>query len=202
MIMKNVILKTVLLALIFIATGTALKGQEKGTSEFGLGYGVITSNDIINVFSDALVYSGSLGNISVENEKSSGAFYAEYNYAVAKGWILGADLVYERFTKDIMVNNTLSGSEKDNVLTIAFKTNYSYLNKPNFRLYSGVGIGYSNVSKKIEDNNEVKPEDENNGNFNFHVTGLGVRFGEKLAIKSEIGFGYKGLLSAGLSYQF
>ncbi|MCK4288204.1 MAG: hypothetical protein KAW86_03280, partial [Bacteroidales bacterium] len=50
---------------------------------------------------------------------------------------------------------------------------------------------------------DIGQEQTNNINhFNFQITAVGVRLGKSLGGFMELGFGYKGLLNFGLSYQF
>lgn len=43
---------------------------------------------------------------------------------------------------------------------------------------------------------------DNSSYFNYKVTALGLRVGKKLAGFLELGFGFTGIVSAGISYQF
>ncbi|PIF01029.1 MAG: hypothetical protein CR994_03000 [Maribacter sp.] len=197
--------KSKILVLVLTLFGmSALDAQEKGISEVGVGYGIATSNELIQIFTNGLIYPASLGTINTDNQQSSGAIYAEYNYAVANRLMIGGDIVYERFTEDVRSNNTLIGKQTENVFTIAIKSNYNYISKPNFRLYSGIGLGYSMTNQKFESNGNTNTDvsDDNTGGFNFHLAGLGIRVGNKMAFKAELGFGYKGIISGGLNYRF
>ncbi|MFT6797792.1 MAG: hypothetical protein ACJART_002946, partial [Maribacter sp.] len=74
-------------------------------------------------------------------------------------------------------------------ITIAIETDYRYISKPSFQMYSGIGLAYFTTG-------------EYDTNFSFQGTALGFRVGKKLAAYAELGFGYKGIAQIGASYQF
>ncbi|MFT7073036.1 MAG: hypothetical protein ACJAX3_002028, partial [Patiriisocius sp.] len=74
-------------------------------------------------------------------------------------------------------------------ITFALETDYRYVSKPSFQMYSGVGLAYFT-------------SDEYNTNLSFQVNALGFRVGKKLAAYAELGFGYRGMINVGASLQF
>lgn len=194
-----------LLPLFILILGYSIaNAQEKGASDLRIGYGIGTSNDMLNLLTDAITYPASLGTITYTNEVNSGAIFLEYNYAIKNKLTLGVDLVYEGFFKDVVSFDTVIGKQRDNTLTFGVKCDYNYLSKPTVRLYSGIALAFSLMMQQFTSNDPATTgvTNANNGAFNFQVTGIGVRYGKQIAGFAELGFGYKGILSAGLSFQF
>nr|WP_315028735.1 outer membrane beta-barrel protein [uncultured Chryseobacterium sp.] len=170
--------------LLSLLIGSSLfKSQTKGSSEIKISYGLGTSTDFINTFNTIFT----LGYGPYE-KKNSGAFIIEYNYAVKDRWVVGADLVYQQMTREYLDES----SEKSHNYTVAVKSDYNYISKPKFRMYSGLGLGLT-----MEKSSNPS---QNMSHFNFQLTGLGIRLGGRLGVNAELGFGYKGIVNAGLAY--
>ena len=78
---------------------------------------------------------------------------------------------------------------------------YSYLNKGNFALYERLGAGEALYKQKYT-SNEGKKDTNDNVHFNFQITPIGIKYGSRFGVFAEAGFGYKGILSAGLFARF
>ncbi|PXW18318.1 outer membrane protein with beta-barrel domain [Chryseobacterium sp. CBTAP 102] len=198
--MTNRLNKIFIYSLIFNAC--MLNAQQKGTSEIKIGYGVLSSNEIGKVFSDIITAPFSYAEPKATDEKHSGALFIGYNYAIKDNWTIGTDLVYERYTASVKDQNHIIASQKNDIYTLAVNSTYSYISKPKFRMYSGVGLGYTFSNEKLSPNqSDVQSMYSKNSSFNFQVIGAGVRIGGKLAGFAELGFGYKGIINLGISYQ-
>lgn len=193
----------ILIAIVLILSISTTKAQEKGTSEISIGYGVGTNNQIVDAFGEIFTYPVTLGTIKYSDEKSSNGIHIGYKYAVIDKLMVGATVTYEKNSKTVNANDTKIGSETENIYTFAIEGNYRYVSKESFQMYSGLGLGYTNSAQKFDSTDtNVANRNDNTGNFNFQVTAVGFRFGKKIAFFTELGLGYKGILSAGLSYQF
>jgi hypothetical protein len=83
-----------------------------------------------------------------------------------------------------------------NYWQILARIKFNYLNKPNFSMYSGAGIGIAMNYYK---------EDAGNGREllpGWQFTFLGFRWGRDVAFVGELGVGSLYLLNLGLSYKF
>jgi hypothetical protein len=201
--MKTQIKKS-LLPILFFCTFFAAHSQEAKTNELTLGYGVITTSSSLDFFKNFFLlpaFTG--GSHRAENYTYSGASYISYSHTLKDNFSIGAELVYERISKDIFTSSTKDGRQIDNNLTIAAHAKYSYIVNPKFRMYSGLGAGYTTTQAKFTpvENSLYKASKGNIGSFNVHVTALGFRFGKKAAVSAELGFGYKGIANIGFSYQ-
>ncbi|RVU90347.1 hypothetical protein EH230_05225 [Flavobacterium columnare] len=198
--MKNTNFKKIGL-LLLLSSFFNSNAQEKRTSEFRVSYGVVSTNSIINTVTDILTTPGTLGAITVDNKISSGVFTISYSYALVDKLNLGLDLAYEAFVSDVISNGKIVNKQKEDDITLALKSNYNYLSKNKFRLYSGLGIGYTLIKNRTNDLSSQGLSFDNSSRFNFQITGIGFRYGGKLGISAEAGLGYKGILNAGISYQ-
>ncbi|OWP84455.1 hypothetical protein BWK59_05185 [Flavobacterium davisii] len=198
--MKNTNFKKIGL-LLLLSSFFNSNAQEKRTSEFRVSYGVVSTNSIINTVTDILTTPATLGAITVDNKISSGVFTISYSYALVDKLNLGLDLAYEAFVSDVISNGKIVNKQKEDDITLALKSDYNYLSKNKFRLYSGLGIGYTLIKNRTNDLSSHGLSFDNSSRFNFQITGIGFRYGGKLGISAEAGLGYKGILNAGISYQ-
>lgn len=83
-------------------------------------------------------------------------------------------------------------------LYIAAGVRFDYFHKNITDLYSGFTLG-ANVRFHTT---ESTPLLMTTSRFTWQITALGVRFGKKVYGNVELGYGYKGLLSAGVGYRF
>jgi hypothetical protein len=186
---------------IFVLFNSTIFSQDKGTSNIKAGIGVFSSSSLLDITSNLVFSSLSAGTVKYDNISGFGALYLTYEYAIANGLMLGATFVYESVTEDIFIGENPSGEVSHNHFTTGLEANYHYISGELFQMYSGVGVGYTTQSDKY-DGSESNVEDGSDSYFNFQINALGFRYGSNFGIFAEVGFGYKGLLNAGLSYQF
>lgn len=169
--------------------------------EISGGVGIGTSIELVDIFSDLFSSALTAGGYSADNSSYSGGIYLGYKYLVQPKIGIGGSLIYEHSSSDIFVNQVRDGKEKTNYYTIAAEADYRYINKTNFTIYSGLGIGYTVFSEKYTpDSGEETNSDT--GNINFQVTAIGAKFGNKIGGYAEAGFGYKGILAIGAFVRF
>ncbi len=179
-----------------------MNAQEQGTSQISVGYGVLSSNLIIDALTEIITYPASLGTITYDNESSTGSIFLTYKYAAQDRWMIGGTFVYESLKKDVIVAGVNSGEQKNNSYTIAFETDYRYISSSLFQMYSGAGIGYTFSDEEFTSSSNANNNiSDNGGNVNFQITALGIRLGDDIAFFAEGGFGYKGIINAGISFQ-
>jgi len=190
-----------LLCVLFAAVSLLSYGQQTGTRDLNVSVGALTGNDLINVVSEIVVIGASLGNITYDNNTGSPAIVIDYKLAVKNNWFLFADGVYQSFGKDIFVSGSAVGKVRDTFVTIGLGTEYHYVHGSWFQMYSGVSLAYTReFSNYTGSSNDIS--DSGNGFMSLQVNALGFRFGKKLAAFTEFGYGYKGIASLGLSFQF
>ncbi|MDA9057135.1 hypothetical protein N9K49_04750 [Flavobacteriaceae bacterium] len=186
--------------------------QTQGTSEINVSLGDATFEDFRVALDDVVssivttVISGQ--ELTYSDGGRLTGYTAHYGYAVKDRWMLGASLAYQTVHRKLLLDNKESGKSSSAVYSFGVETDYRYISNKSFQMYSGLGAGYAfgKSSFTLEDPNlEFKDKnktDDKINYFTFHVTALGFRVGKKLAAFAEIGFGYKGILNGGISYQF
>ncbi len=178
------------------------QAQTKSSSDLSLSIGQGTSQEFLSTFEDIIdKFVG--GTITYGDRQTIPGITIRYSKAIKDRWLLGGVFGYQTQSKDVFVSGTKSGKIETNLYTVALESDYRYISKPSFRLYSGLGLGYTFGKNNYDGNNSsISLNRKSQNYFNFQATALGFRFGEQLGIFAELGFGYKGVLNAGLSYQF
>jgi hypothetical protein len=114
---------------------------------------------------------------------------------------VGVELVYGQTKTEFSYSNTATTTATSKWFTVMAKGSYIYfrdgLNVPNVELYGGVAVGSS-----FRDANAGTGSNAKNKNMSYlayQLTPFGVRTGQKVGFWAEVGYGYKGLLNAGIS---
>lgn len=165
--------------------------------ELTVGYGILSTNEIFGVFSDVLATSLTGGNYSKTDSKWIGNLIASYKYTPVNRLEVGLTYAFNRNTATINMNKVPSGKATTNYHTLAAEVQYNYINKPFLRLYSAAGAGYTAYMEHYKPN-AGSAENKTSGNFNFQISPIGIKFGDKIGAMAELGFGYKGIINAGL----
>lgn len=193
-----------MIALLFTVNSHKSHSQTIGHDhEFSAGAGFITTDQILSVFIDIVRTLGSLGNVQSDNVNYTGALYFNYKYYFTPRLAGGLSVVTDKARGDLVNNDDeVLGSFKRRAFTIAPELSLSYINSKSFRMYGLIGAGYTFGSEKST--NELGEENYTAGynHFNFQVSPLAFRLGRQVGAFAEIGFGYKGILSAGISGYF
>lgn len=196
-------MKKLIIGLLILSCFMPLLAQEKGTSEFSLGYGRGSSTLIFYDIGEIFVDVFSFGTVIYDNEKSTGAIHLGYKYSISKHFSLGAMFVYEQITTDVKYTDDVIAKTTNETYTIAIESDIRYVSKEHFQMYSGLGFGYTIGKQKYNSNSSSDPDYNDNVDlYNFQIIALGVRAGKSFGGFAELGFGYKGLLNLGISYQF
>jgi hypothetical protein len=207
--MKKTILPAIL-ALFILSANSSVFSQDPHSldrpNELYGGYGAFSVYYFTGNISHDYQYADSYYYYSDENDPSSaGTFFLGYNRQVNKVISVGVVFSYMHTT------NTLSGyysyydsvtsigTTKDNLLSGLSKVNFTYMNKPFLKLYSGVAIGVTiDLNKATIDGREytdrkIMPAGQ--------LTLFGIRAGKALGGFLEFGVGTNGIVTAGISYK-
>jgi len=160
----------------FVPSGHA----QKGKSEFAVGYGFYSFYSFLNVSQ----------HYGTQHAQSSGTTAFTYRYYVSKNVTLGMGLGYENI------------SSWGSFFTFAPEVTVAYLDTRHtqhtrVKLYGAFAYGISVFGDGLAgnyghtDQSGPKP-------WAFQATPIGVRVGRQLAFYAEAGFGYKGILHAGV----
>ncbi|WP_422005681.1 outer membrane beta-barrel protein [Roseivirga pacifica] len=194
--MERLKLSTLVVLITLLTFTLSAHAQDKGHNEITLGIGGFTSNDFLN---DVANLTSSGGDLTYENSSTIGFLYITYGTAIAKNLMVNAIVGYQSISEDVLTNGSNDGEVKRNYITTGLEADYAWIAKEKFRLYSGLGIAYTTQNDKYDGNNN-NIEDGDDSFFNFQVNALGARFGDTIAAFAEVGFGYKGMLSLGVSF--
>ena len=177
----------------FLMIQTAVFSQAKGTSEISFGLGAGSSNDVFDMAE--IIVSGA----EYENSKSSPIYSLTYKYAIKDKWFVYADGSFQNIKSDLIKDGDKLGDVKHKYFTFGVGSEYHYIVKDWFQMYSGGSVAIT--KQKSDGSSNIGDIDANY--FNFQVNAIGLRFGKKsLAGFIELGVGYKGFATVGGSYQF
>ncbi len=130
-----------------------------------------------------------------------GAFNFDY-YGYVNDWLkVGANLMYDRekINGSFGSSGILTYEITNSVLVIAPQVDFEYLHNPNFRLSSGLSLGYASVFGSRVENQYSKGNTQtgNKTGFIFHLNLISFRWGRKNGLCGYMGMGHKGFLGLG-----
>lgn len=168
------------------------------------GYGFGTLPDWGNAFADAIgninFNTSTFGPREGKSKNPTGCFYIGYNHSLTNNFAIDVKVSYQKYY-DMKL---YAGSEYDKIddhyyaIMTGFRINYS--NTGFTQLYSGLNLGLFIWDKKREYSGR---KSESNINYlGYQITALGIRTGGMVGGFIELGIGYTGILSGGLSVQF
>ncbi len=171
--------------------------DSKGKIEVYAGYGLLSAPDLITGFAN--IFTGALlpGMVEKIDSKGLGTVYGGLDYYAGNRFAVGAQYYYSSYERQYKMQNGTTATLNTQYHSVLIRGKGMWVNKPAFQLYSALAAGPSFVSAK-NDNDETK----NNTEFAFQVSPIGIRVGNHIAFFLEGGFGYQGLVSAGLSARF
>jgi len=163
---------------------------------------------------------GAGGYISMPSSLTGGAFLT-YRHFFTKRFALGftagidnesGDLSYGNPEQNATGYDGVSGHYTVKTYTFAAEALFAYVKKGRFMFYGYGGMGLTNYKQNYYFYSNTyypppvtlpsNPYTYNQTYFNAQVTPIGIRFGGNIAGFVEMGFGYKGLMSGGISARF
>lgn len=195
-------MKTSLLLVTLLMVTAFCRAQcpsNKGQWEFTAGYGVVPSNEV----------SGSSDNKSSVLTAHGGVLYASGRYFLYNRMALG--LYYGMNTekgenRDAFTNTTVTATYTRQFTTFAIELYYIYFFRKRLEAYTllGVGPGFAStttttVATSLE---PAVSKTESHDAFRAQYSPIGIRVGGRLGLFAEFGYGYKGMVSGGISFKF
>ena len=90
--------------------------------------------------------------------------------------------------------------------TFLTQLDYAWVNKTSHNWYSGLSLGYANVTANLNliTGSSNPTFTAANSGFAYHLTLVGYHgtLGKGFGVYSELGYGFNGIFNAGLSYSF
>jgi len=185
---------------------TDMSAQRRGSTELAFGWGRLSTNEIGNGISELGLQLFTLGDVQRTDFQHIGASRVSLKVAPYDRLTIGASVTYEQINSNIMLLDAVVGNQKLYFLTGAFELDYRYITTESFQMYFSLAGG-GTVLYDVFDTDDTSPETFDSYNEiydpypNFHANLLGFRFGTNLGIFAEFGFGYKGIVNVGLSFQ-
>jgi hypothetical protein len=196
--MKKTFLFLGLAAFLFVSP---INAQSK-KSEIDLGVGLFSSCQIVGIMSEIIVF-GTTG-MKMEDSKYIGALHIGYKYSLSDRFAFGPVFTYDRGTSNINVSDETGifskGKITGNYYSLALEGDYKYINSDKFKLYSLLGVGATVLDQSFK--MDATKKSLSKTFFNYQVTPVGVKFGDSSGAFAELGFGYKGIICAGIFYRF
>jgi hypothetical protein len=185
--------------LILIIEGRSF--SQSSYNEFSGSYGVQSSNSIIyNGLLDPFIMLFSLGTITQEtkNVKTMGPVILSWKHIPKSRWFFGILMAYLKGSNDeisslIWPDSQTVSHRSYSVLTLSPEIDFRYIRKEKFTMYSSFAFGITFLSEKSDG-----PLDKTI-HSDGHLSLLGLRYGKKVGVFTELGYGFKGLLNFGIN---
>ncbi|MDR1810145.1 MAG: porin family protein [Prevotella sp.] len=172
--------------------------QEKTPSpqhQFEIGLGVWSTSNVIYALSDMLI--GSV-NVDIENSSASPVYHLGYKYLLNERFSGGATLAFGQEKANAKGRTgsayDIEGELKRYNVTLAAEADYKYIRNGKLSFYALAGFGCSWLHQRYSCS-ELSVQTDNNLSFDFQLTPIGVKFGDKFGGFGELGLGYKGILN-------
>lgn len=148
-------------------------------------------------------FSNSYSDYGIEREDNnafSDVWSVGYRYYVNPRFNVGGDISYMRNKTDYTLTkgtDVRQGERQNNFYMVMPTAEYLYMNRPKVQLYGNLGVGVLSLSGHSTVTTDR--HDYSATTVAFQVNPIGVRFGQRFGGFAELGFGLKGILTAGFS---
>ncbi len=184
-----------ILGLLFFTCGQTYAQSPR--NEFSVAYGTVTSSQIVDILTNVLLITITIGKAAKVDNEYPGALVLTYKHSGKSRLGFGFTMAVDRARGNLAMNGVPVGTYTENYYTGALEADFRYINRKNFCLYSGVGVGLTLRKGKYtysetEQSLTLLPA--------FQVTAIGFRVGDRIAFFGELGGGYKGVLHGGIRF--
>jgi hypothetical protein len=199
-------MKKLILLLAIACIGAAnLSAQVDSPNSIGLSVGIITAPDFIEYAQPS--FTGIESSLITKNTTTSiPVFLFEYNRALGQHVDLGFSIGYQQFKStyvDAFFESFPAGETQTHFLSIMPQFRFHYIPVDSWLgLYSGAAVGLHYQVIDARDITLFDVESSGSVGFSWQVTAIGVEVGNKFGAHAELGFGFKGIISAGLHARF
>ncbi len=196
--MKNL----ALIAMILFSSVTIINAQETSKHEFKTFYSTAYPGNLSDAFSFGLV-EAIFGNEKMETS-TFGMVGLGYRYQINHRFKLGMDLGFSPAKEQVFKKASDKTASKETSISrflVIPTVEFSYWRNNWVNLYGSAGVGLMATRRTEKNNNNAKPT--NVKEFAYQINPIGVRMGNKtIGGFVEAGYGYKGLITAGISLNF
>lgn len=213
--MKNRIynnLKTMKKTIIFLGlmiSFFAASAQERGKHEIRAGIsdasGIVIGDEFGNAFADVFSYIFTAGNFKKKytKDKVLGMFEIGYRYELSDRVKIGGDISYLQMDKSFeqtVFETTTKHTIRGQYLMVLPTAEFAYIKTPMLTFYGTAAMGV--LIGREKDMSSDKSFRNNLTQFAFQVNPVGLRVGKKIGAFVELGYGLKGIATAGVSLRF
>jgi hypothetical protein len=170
--------------------------------DLSLQFGVLSSDQVIDIFKEAALIVIPLGAYSKDAPAFSGVPFLTYHYSANDRFGFGGAIGYYSASGSLVESggDVVVGEFREKSYIGAVELDYHWIMRPGLQLYSGAGFGVKVRSGTYVDG--AATDTETKAMPAFHLNAIGLRVGQKVAFFAELGIGYKGILAIGLNAQF
>ena len=161
-----------------------------------VAYGNYTMDEFFQAKSNVLPSTFSRSNI-----KSKGAIFISFNHPISERISAGASLGSTKITSEIASFSQPDGLMNRNLYTLAIESDFIYFKRQNYQLYGVAGYGYTLGRDEYFTANGQTGKGSV-GFMAFQLNPIAFKYGNKIALFAELGFGYKGIINFGFMYGF
>lgn len=196
---------------LLLCQGLSAKTRNKNIDrhEFSIGYGVMPISEWNGTFTNAIKYPADYEPYDFSKSSHYGAVSLDYNFRLNKRIGVGVGVVYAYAEKDVSFSpahiGNMTSKENNNFLSIMPKVKLNWIEKPNFTLYSTVGLGlcidfYNTVG--INEQGMLINESSSVFMLAYQFSPIGIEVGKKVAFFMEAGIGNAGSVVMGVRAKF
>jgi len=206
--LKRIVLPVIFLLLFIPFRSLAVR---QGNSEIFVSAGYFSYDEFKGLFDAWNSYADPFA----WPDKQTGAIFVYYQYFVTDNIGIGFAAGYDNQQGTLSTGDERStGHTPQNIgrydrraTTFAPEIFYKYYGWKGGMVYGTAGIGYTSLKTYYNYDpgtvsyygNAYKSYSEDKSHWNAHITYFGIRLGTTIAWNLEFGFGYKGMISTGLS---
>lgn len=182
--------------------------KSKPTHHMAFQAGVATLPQILNGLGEVFYYAFSAGSNRYTNKTRTGGLYAQYHYSPNRQIRFGASVGLDNQQGDIERESSTNlytkyGAYYNKTKTIGLECLFVYNKNERTKLYGKIGLGMHEFSQTVTYVNPMMPDASVRYNyFSGQLTPIGIEIGRELSGFAEFGFGYNGILSAGIRGKF
>ena len=202
-------MKKIVLCLVCVGMSLTVSAQESMPKhELYGGAGLLNDNQVMAMVADVVgtIFTG--GHLVQPDSYQILTPFIGYRHWITKRFGLGGTFAYD--VNSVKVYNGTDENRSAQMkkinryyMTFAVEPTFNYIQKPSFQLYGSLGVGATIVSFENTTFDDGTNADVSRLPYvNAHITPIGMRFGKDFGGFMEIGYGYKGIFNAGISYRF
>lgn len=198
---KNMVLKLLLMYFLLVPLFTARATSQPGHHELSVSYGVMSSTEMVRngIIDDVLpILTIGLVKLETKNTRVTGPVLFSWKYIPKSRWGFGVLAGYVKGSFDEITGSYWFEGQtvnhcKYSAFTIAPETDFRYIQREKFTLYSSAAVGLTFLAEELDGSTEKRTYGD------AHLSLIGLRYGQKLGAFAELGFGFKGLINFGIN---